>query len=82
MDTGDIIFGLLSLLISVCLMATSAIGLQCLNENKDYGNKKLSNKNFLIFTVVCGGLGILASIGYMAMSVRSGGNRFNNPYNG
>lgn len=68
MDTGDIVMGMISLLISVCLVATSAIGIQCMNDNKDYGEKKNTNKQFLIFTVVCGILGILASIGSMVMS--------------
>lgn len=68
MDTGDIIMGMISLLISVCLVATSAIGIQCLNDNKDYGEKKNVNKQFLIFTVICGVLGIIASIASMVMS--------------
>lgn len=71
MAASDYVFGIVSLLISVCLVATSAIGIQCMNENKDYGEKKKVNKQFLIFTVVCGVLGILASIGSMVMEARS-----------
>lgn len=68
MAAVDYLFGIVSLLISVCLVATSAIGIQCMNENTEYGEQKKVNKQFLIFTVVCGVLGILASIASMVMS--------------
>ena len=71
MGLGDIITGLISLLISVCLVATSAIGIQCMNDNKDYGTKKNTNKQFLIFTVVCGVLGIIASLVGMYLDFKS-----------
>ena len=73
MGASDFIGPLLLLLISVCLVATSAAGIQCYNENAKWSEpkEKQTNKNFLIFTVVSGVLGILASIGLIVMEVRS-----------
>ncbi len=68
MAASDYVFGIISLLISVCLVATSAIGIKCMNDNDSYADKQKVNKQFLIFTVVCGVLGILASIASMVMA--------------
>lgn len=60
----------LLLIISVCVLATSAIGIKCMNDNEKYGNENSSSKNFLIVTVVSGVIGILLALGGMAMELR------------
>lgn len=47
-----------SLVISVLLVATSAIGIQKYNEDK----QNTMNKNFLIVTLIFGILGVLVSL--------------------
>ena len=47
-----------SLVVSVLLVATSAIGIQKYNEDK----QNTMNKNFLIITLVFGILGVLMSL--------------------
>ena len=73
-SASSIVYAIVSLLISVCLVATSSIGIKCINDNKDYGNKKeiKTNKNFLVFTTVCGVLGIILAIGFMVVAFKSG----------
>ena len=60
----------LLLLISVCTIATSAIGIQCLNANKKYGDQKTVNKQFLIVTLVTGIIGTLLGIGAIIYEIR------------
>lgn len=73
MEFSDLLGPILILLISVCLVATSAAGIQCYNENAEWSKpqQKQTNKNFLIFTLVSGIVGILAAIGLFVMEVRS-----------
>lgn len=72
MGASDYIGPLLLLLVSVCLVATSAAAVQCYDENKKWSEpkEKQTTKSFLIFTLVSGILGILASIGLIVMEVR------------
>jgi hypothetical protein len=55
-----------TLIVSILLIATSAIGIQKYNEDKQAG----MNKNFLIFTLVFGILGVLASFGLGGLKIR------------
>lgn len=61
----------LLMLISVCTIATSAIGIQCLNANADYGKKKAVNKQFLVVTLVTGIIGVLLGLGAVVYEIRS-----------
>lgn len=57
-----------ALIISVLLVATSAIGIQSMNDPAK--GSTTMNKNFLIFTLVFGVLGILVSLAGGMKSLR------------
>lgn len=54
-------FKIITIIVSIFLLATVAIGMECYDKNKDFGNSKKSNKGFLIFMLVSAILSFLAS---------------------
>jgi ABC-type antimicrobial peptide transport system permease subunit len=58
-----LLFAGIGLLIGgIMSLATSAIGTQCYNDNKEYGDSKVSNKSFLIYNLIVAILIVLCAI--------------------
>lgn len=60
------------LIMSIFLIAVSAIGIECYNNNPDWETSKLrrTNKNFMIVMIVVGILGLFASVFFISSSSR------------
>ncbi len=65
---------LLVVLISVFLIATAAIGLECYSKNKTFwedSDLRKGSRNFLIFMIVVSAVGILGGIGTLAYQAKA-----------
>ena len=64
---------LLNLLMSIFLIAVSAIGIECYNGNKSWENNTMrkNSKNFMISMIVLGIFGIIGSAFLLYTSARA-----------
>ena len=61
---------IIALVISgICIIAVSAIGIECYNKNKKYKDSKKTNFNFIVFILVCGVLILLAGLGFLGFEI-------------
>jgi hypothetical protein len=54
-------YKVITLIVSVFLIATTAIAMECYNKNTSWSNSKKTNYNFLIFMIVSAVLSFVAA---------------------
>lgn len=64
---------MLTFIAAVLTIASTAIGIECINSCKDYGDKKKSNKKFLIFMLVLAILIVTFTLGKFALKMTATG---------